>query len=433
MQNDAAKNEVFTELYSPPGKKVIALYTPPIFSVRITAPNVFLPVSVPGESGRCCNCLEVMLHMYITINEGIFSLIIFACGIYAILTGFGQCAVQQKESINYFSALTHFTFGLFLISDTVFLSFFGMRYSILLFIDQSMLMLCVTFLHLYFRSLFLRKTYTFRQIILFFIPAALMMTIFLIQFLYIQFGKFPGFCVSFDSGPFILREKTTRIITYLWGLSCFIKSVWDLRFLRKDRSNGTSLLNTIFYIFIAFSVIILTALIVLINTDLTYFNIFYKCVLLYYSLFITMLVLYSLRYPYFFNIIRAETSRIRYSNSKVKGLNVKAVTERLQDLMETDKLYLDESLSLSKLSSILDLTPHQLSEILNSELDSNFNGFINNYRIAYAKKLLYTDPARTILNIALTSGFNSKTAFNKSFYSTVGMTPSEFRNGHAKL
>jgi AraC-like DNA-binding protein len=411
---------------------MIALYTPPFFSVQFTAVNVRLPASVPGESGRCFIYREEIIYMYITINEGIFSLIIFAYGIYAILTGIGQCAVKQKESLNYFSALTHFTFGLFLISDTVFLSFFGMRYSILLFIDQSMLMLCVTFLHLYFRSLFLRKTYTFRQIILFFIPAAITMAVFFIQFLYIQFGRLPGFCVSFDSGPFILREKTTRIITYLWGLSCFAKSVWDLRFLLKDRSSGTSLLNTIFYTFIAFSVIILATLIVLINADLMYFNIFYKCVLLYYSLFITMLVLYSLRYPYFFNIIRAETSRIRYSNSKVRGLNVKAVIERLQDLMETDKLYLDESLSLSKLSSILDLTPHQLSEILNSELDSNFNSFINNYRIAYAKNLLHSDLARTVLNIALTSGFNSKTAFNKSFYGTVGMTPSEFRNAHLK-
>jgi AraC-like DNA-binding protein len=59
----------------------------------------------------------------------------------------------------------------------------------------------------------------------------------------------------------------------------------------------------------------------------------------------------------------------------------------------------------------------------------NFYEFINNYRIKEAKEILTADSnqEKTISDIFLAVGFNSKSVFNTFFKKNVGLTPSEFR------
>ena len=58
----------------------------------------------------------------------------------------------------------------------------------------------------------------------------------------------------------------------------------------------------------------------------------------------------------------------------------------------------------------------------------NYWTLINKYRIEEAKELLINSPEDSILKIAYTVGYNSKTTFNTTFKKIVGITPSEFRN-----
>ncbi|HOR45408.1 MAG TPA: helix-turn-helix domain-containing protein [Spirochaetota bacterium] len=223
-----------------------------------------------------------------------------------------------------------------------------------------------------------------------------------------------------------------RFVVYLWGIFCFAKASWDFKFLQKPRSDKTISLNKILHGFLILSAFILIIVVVLFMLRNSFFIFFYEITLLYYSFFIISMVIFSYRHPDFFNIARNEASRLRYLQSKINGIDVKEVVERLKDIMENEKLYLKNDLSLTKLSELLDLTPHQLSEILNKEMNLNFNIFINRYRIEEAKRILITDKYQTILHIALNSGFNSKTAFNKSFHSAVGLTPKEYRYLHGQ-
>lgn len=94
--------------------------------------------------------------------------------------------------------------------------------------------------------------------------------------------------------------------------------------------------------------------------------------------------------------------------------------------MEFEDLYLDGKLSLKTLSSMLDITTHQLSEILNSRLNTNFRSFVNRYRINAAKKMLLENEDISILHTTLNCGFNSKTTFNTAFHALEGMTPTKF-------
>jgi len=58
----------------------------------------------------------------------------------------------------------------------------------------------------------------------------------------------------------------------------------------------------------------------------------------------------------------------------------------------------------------------------------NFYEFVNLYRIQEATTLLsQADNQRTITDIYIASGFNSKSVFNTFFKKKMGMTPSQFR------
>ncbi|MGU3375251.1 helix-turn-helix domain-containing protein [Chryseobacterium sp. M5A1_1a] len=103
--------------------------------------------------------------------------------------------------------------------------------------------------------------------------------------------------------------------------------------------------------------------------------------------------------------------------------------QRLINLMETEKPYLDGDLNLLKLSDLIQINAHQLSYLLNNGFQENFFYFVNKYRVEHAKKMLVNDSYQklSILGIAFESGFNSKTAFNTIFKKMTDMTPSEFR------
>lgn len=107
-----------------------------------------------------------------------------------------------------------------------------------------------------------------------------------------------------------------------------------------------------------------------------------------------------------------------------------AMKEQLDKLMQDEKLYTDQELSLPQLAEKLDLSLHELSWLLNKEIGKNFYQYINHFRVEQAKELLQS-PSHlhlSILAIGFDAGFNSKTTFNSTFKKMVGMTPREFRD-----
>lgn len=119
----------------------------------------------------------------------------------------------------------------------------------------------------------------------------------------------------------------------------------------------------------------------------------------------------------------------RYEKSTLTLERSDTYLQRLLDLMNTEKPYLDGDLTLQKLAKALAISPHHLSQTINEQLNQNFFDFINTYRIEEAKRMLL-DPAKkhySILAVSEEVGFNSKSAFNTAFKKHVNMTPSEFR------
>lgn len=102
--------------------------------------------------------------------------------------------------------------------------------------------------------------------------------------------------------------------------------------------------------------------------------------------------------------------------------------KRIINLMENERLFLDNELGLPELAKEMSISPHDLSYLLNEGFGLNFFQFINSYRINEAKQLMLSDKYRhlNILGIAYNAGFNSKTTFNTTFKKETGLSPSQF-------
>ena len=102
---------------------------------------------------------------------------------------------------------------------------------------------------------------------------------------------------------------------------------------------------------------------------------------------------------------------------------------RIRTGMEVDKLYLKNNLNIEEFSKRIGLSYRDVSTIINKQFQTNFYEFVNLYRVNKAKELLenpdYAD--KTILEILLESGFNSKSAFHRFFKRYVGTTANDYR------
>ena len=100
---------------------------------------------------------------------------------------------------------------------------------------------------------------------------------------------------------------------------------------------------------------------------------------------------------------------------------------KLQQLMADEQPWLEPELTLAELAHRLRTNTSLLSHVINTGCGQNFNDFVNSYRVAEAERKLQ-DPRLahySLVGIALESGFNSKSTFNRVFKKLTGRTPSE--------
>jgi len=108
---------------------------------------------------------------------------------------------------------------------------------------------------------------------------------------------------------------------------------------------------------------------------------------------------------------------------------------KLSELMDNEQPFLDAELSLKRLAELINITPHQLSYVINTGFNENFFLFVNRYRVEKVKELLLDKEKNhlSIMGIAFESGFNSKTSFNTTFKKISSQTPSEFKKSSSSL
>ena len=104
--------------------------------------------------------------------------------------------------------------------------------------------------------------------------------------------------------------------------------------------------------------------------------------------------------------------------------------EQIRQLIERDKMYLKPQLKMNDIAFAMDVSEYKVSHVIRHDCGAtNFNQFINQYRLQHAKHLLVNEDSRhwTTLVIALESGFSSLASFNRVFKAAEACSPSQYR------
>jgi YesN/AraC family two-component response regulator len=133
--------------------------------------------------------------------------------------------------------------------------------------------------------------------------------------------------------------------------------------------------------------------------------------------------------------IHVETdSKEKYKASSLTGGEQESIYRELLKLFEDKAVYCEPKLQLQDVASALKVTPHALSQTINTLAAKPFYDFVNEYRVKNLQKLLQ-DPSKkrfTILALGMDSGFNSKASLNRVFREHIGLSPSEYQKRHLR-
>ena len=141
-----------------------------------------------------------------------------------------------------------------------------------------------------------------------------------------------------------------------------------------------------------------------------------------------IVTLFGLAYISFFNPSFFEIPKF-YQNKKseeFKNYDDEKEFERLNALFTKHALFTQPKLSLNDLSEALYLPPKYVSYLINTYTSSNFNEYINAFRVNEVLRKIPLEKNKTLLGIAMEAGFNSKSTFNQAFKQHTGKSPSEF-------
>lgn len=131
-------------------------------------------------------------------------------------------------------------------------------------------------------------------------------------------------------------------------------------------------------------------------------------------------------------LMNAESAGLQKSQSSKPSMAEKELEEikrRLNHVLQEDKPYLLQEITLNSLAELVGTTDKKLSAYLNHTLNTSFYDFINSYRVNAVKEKLESEEYEkySLLGIAYTCGFNSKSSFYRAFKKEAGCSPTSYK------
>jgi len=121
-------------------------------------------------------------------------------------------------------------------------------------------------------------------------------------------------------------------------------------------------------------------------------------------------------------------SEKKYSKSVLDEETKLRILNKITEIMENEKYFLNTSPTLPDLAKKISTSPNYASQVINEKLKLSFTELLSKYRIEEAKKML-EDPfsSETIEGIAYSVGYSSKSTFHTAFKKITGQTPAEYK------
>jgi AraC-like DNA-binding protein len=127
------------------------------------------------------------------------------------------------------------------------------------------------------------------------------------------------------------------------------------------------------------------------------------------------------------NLFPSNSDMVRYANKKIADEHAQSLTERLNKVILEQKIYKNPDLKLNDLAKKINVSGHQLSQLLNDNLNKSFAAYINEYRINEACELIINDKGIKLEAIGYEVGFNSKSTFYTAFKKHKHTTPTLYK------
>lgn len=257
-----------------------------------------------------------------------------------------------------------------------------------------------------------------------------------VPLLFIFYGTIPG---SLFGHPESFTYNLNKVLFVVRMLHLFTYLAYTMVMLYRHRININMTFSNVDkirlgwlnFVVIAFSTMILN------NLLCTFFKHFVSGFYLEYTYIYNSwqtIILMFLGYngliqPSIFLSEKVNGSKGKYRQSHLTPELSDEYLNKLMKTMENEKPYIDSSLTLNSLADQLSMPPRYLSQIINEHLDQNFLDFVNRYRIEEVKRQLSNDKERaySILGIAFSVGFKSKSTFNTVFKKYTNMSPSQYQ------
>ncbi len=147
-------------------------------------------------------------------------------------------------------------------------------------------------------------------------------------------------------------------------------------------------------------------------------------------LFVSLYLLFKPSLLYGIQMVNANESVSKDKKTIHLSTEQKSVFKKtIESHFEQNSPFTKMGYSINDLSSEVNIPVYLISSFINEEYQTNFNDWINDYRIDYLTKLLKTSPMYlkyTLESLGKLVGFSSRSAFNIATKKRTGKTPSEF-------
>lgn len=121
----------------------------------------------------------------------------------------------------------------------------------------------------------------------------------------------------------------------------------------------------------------------------------------------------------------------KYKGSCLDEQTKESILELLRNIMETSDEVFSSDFTIDRLAELSNQKSKMVSQVINELCGTNFNGFVNEYRIKEACKRMNDREATANLTIEAIGngvGFKSRNSFISAFKKFTGLTPSEYQN-----
>lgn len=132
------------------------------------------------------------------------------------------------------------------------------------------------------------------------------------------------------------------------------------------------------------------------------------------------LMIKSHLYAFFFTLLSHQTKKDFVPSHRTKSL------EKLKQIIKYVEEHYAEPITIEEMAQLSYYSTSHFMKFFKANMNTSFTSYLNNYRLTIAARLLTTTNS-TILEIAIQTGFDNLSYFNRLFRRKYGTTPSKYR------